>query len=139
MDVHPHQRFSSRVRLTPESVAAFANGVGDDNPVHHDPAFAAQTRFGGLIASGTQTSALLLALTASHFSRNGSMVGLEYWLQFRKAVKADEEIELEWLVVRVRPHQRLGGLIVDLRGRVRNQAGQTALAAKGRVLVTEKL
>ena len=86
-----------------------------------------------------QTSALLLALTASHFSRSGSMVGLEYWLQFRKAVRADEEIELEWLIIRVRPHARFGGIIVDLRGRVPNSVGEMAPAAKGRVVVSEKL
>jgi acyl dehydratase len=139
MNVQPHQRFSSRVQLTPEAVAAYSRGVGDDNPAHHDAAFAAGTRFGGLIASGTHTGALLMALTASHFSRSGSMVGLEFWLQFRKAVRANEEIELEWLVIRVRPNAKLGGAIVDLRGRVRNQAGETALAAKGRVLITDRL
>jgi acyl dehydratase len=67
------------------------------------------------------------------------MVGLEFWLRFRKAVYADEEIELEWLVISVRPHARLGGAIVDLCGRVRNEKGETALGAKGRVLVTDNL
>jgi 3-hydroxybutyryl-CoA dehydratase len=139
MNVQPHDRFSSKVRLTPEAVRAYAVSVGDDNPVHHDAEFAAGTRFGKVIASGTQTGALLLALTAKHFSKGVSMVGLQFDLRFKKAIYADEEIELTWLVISVKPHQKLGGAIVELRGRIRNMKGETALGAKGRVLVTSKL
>jgi 3-hydroxybutyryl-CoA dehydratase len=127
------------VRLTPSSVANFARTVGDTNPIHHDPVYAARTRYGRCIASGTQTTALLLGLTASHFSRHGSMVGLEFSVRFRRPIYADETIRLEWLVIGVRPNARLGGDIVDLRGRILGQDGQTALGAKGRVLVAEGL
>ncbi|WP_370362795.1 MaoC/PaaZ C-terminal domain-containing protein [Desulfopila sp. IMCC35008] len=50
-------------------VSDFANGVGDINPSHHDHEFAKNTRFGRLTASGPHTTALLLSLTASHFSK----------------------------------------------------------------------
>lgn len=139
MRAQPRERFSKEVALTPGDVAAFARAAGDDNPVHHDPAFAAGTRYGRLIASGTQTSALLMGLTASHFSSRGAMVGLEFWFRFRRPVYADERVRVEWLVVKVTPHARLGGDIVDLRGRIRGQDGQTAVGAKGRVLVTDRL
>jgi acyl dehydratase len=78
MKAYPHERFSSEVQLTPAMVATYAQVAGDTNPVHHDPAFAATTRYGPLIASGTHTTALLLGLTAAHFSQQGSMVGLEF-------------------------------------------------------------
>jgi len=139
MLAHPHERFSSVVTLTPKAVADYANAVGDTNPVHHDPAFAARTRYGRLIASGPHTSALLLALTAAHFSANGSVVGLEFWVKFRRPVFADETIRLEWLVVKVTPNAKLGGDIVDMRGRIVGADGKTALGAKGRVLVTPQL
>ena len=139
MLAHPHERFSSVVTLTPKAVADYANAVGDTNPVHHDPAFAARTRYGRLIASGPHTSALLLALTASHFSGKGSVVGLEFWVKFRRPVFADETIRLEWLVVKVTPNAKLGGDIVDMRGRIVGADGKTALGAKGRVLVTPQL
>jgi len=42
-------------------------------------------------------------------------------------------------VIKVTPNVRLGGDVVELRGRIRNQAGETALGAKGRVLVTNRL
>lgn len=139
MKATPRDRFSSTVTLTPETVSTYATAVGDDNPVHHDPAFAAGTRFRRPIASGTHTTALLLALTASHFSKQGAMVGLEFWVRFRRAIYADERLLLEWLVVKVTPNAALRGDVVDLRGRIRGQDGRTALGAKGRVLVTDSL
>ena len=139
MRAYPRERFSSEVRLTPTMVAAYAHAAGDNNPVHHDRAFAASTRYGRLIASGTHTTALLLGLTASHFSQQGAMVGLEFWVRFRRPIYADETIRLEWLVVKVTPNERLRGEIVELRGRIKGQDGQTALGAKGRVLVTDRL
>jgi 3-hydroxybutyryl-CoA dehydratase len=67
------------------------------------------------------------------------MVGLEFWFRFRRPVFADETVRVEWLVVKVTPNHRLGGDIVDLRGRIRRGDGETAVGAKGRVLVTDAL
>ena len=135
----PRERFSSEVVLTPEMVGAYARAAGDDNPVHHDAQFAASTRYGRMIASGTHTTALLLGLTASHFSKNSAMVGLEFWVRFRRPIYADERIRLEWLVVKVTPNDKLDGDVVELRGRIKGEDGETALGAKGRVLVTDRL
>jgi acyl dehydratase len=133
------ERFSSEVTLSPSAVAAYALAAGDTNPGHRDAEFARSTRFGRPIASGTHTTALLLGLTASHFSKGAAMVGLEFWVRFRRAVYADERIRLEWLVVRVKHNDRLGGDVVELRGRIKGQDGTTTVGAKGRVLVTSHL
>jgi hypothetical protein len=85
------------------------------------------------------SGALLLALTAKHFSKRGAMLGLEFWQRFRKPVFADETIKLEWLIVRVTPNAKLQGDVVELRGRIKGADGQTAVGAKGRVLVTDAL
>jgi acyl dehydratase len=116
-------------------VAEFASAAGDTNPVHRDPEFAAATRYARPIASGTQTTALLLGLIASYYSRHTPMVGLEFWVRFRRPIYADDTIRLEWLAIDVTPNDRLGGDIVDLRGRIKRSDGQTAVGAKGRVLV----
>ena len=139
MRAFPRERFSAEVRLTPALVSAYADRVGDTNPVHHDSAFAATTRYGRPIASGTHTTALLLGLTASHYSKCASMVGLEFWVRFRRPIYADETIRLEWLVVKVTPNLKLRGDVVELRGRIQNQHGETALGAKGQILVTDHL
>lgn len=139
MRAYPRERFSSEVTLTPAMVAAFARASGDPNPIHHDPEAAASTRYGRLIASGPHTTALLLGLTAAHFSKRGAMVGLEFWVRFRRPIYADETIRLEWLVVKVTPNAKLNGEVVELRGRIKAQDGRTALGARGRVLVTDRL
>ena len=139
MKAFPRERFSSDVSLTPAMVAAYASAAGDTNPVHHDSTFAAATRYGRPIASGTFTTALLLGLTASHYSKSAAMVGLEFWVRFRRPLYADETIRLDWLVVKVTPNPKLKGDVVELRGRIRNESRDTALGAKGRILVTDRL
>ena len=139
MRAYPRERFSANVALLPATVVEFANAVGDNNPIHHDPEFAARTRFGRPTASGPHTTALLLGLTASHFSKKGAMLGLEFWVRFRRPIYADETIRLEWMVVKVTPSEKLRGEIVELRGRIKGQDGKTCVGAKGRVLVTDQL
>jgi acyl dehydratase len=139
MRVRPHDRFAAEVTLRPDEASDYARRAGDFNPIHHDAEFAAATRFGRPIASGAQTTGLLMGLTATHFSRECAMVGLDFWFRFRRPVFADETIRLEWLVIAVRPAPRLGGDVVELRGRLRNAQGVTAVGAKGRVLVTDRL
>jgi acyl dehydratase len=65
------------------------------------------------------------------------MLGLEFWIRFRRPIYADETITLEWLVVSVKHNERLKGDVVDLRGRIRKENGETAVGAKGRVLLTQ--
>jgi 3-hydroxybutyryl-CoA dehydratase len=139
MRARPHERFGAKVKLDPSTVSSFAATVGDTNPLHHDSDYAAQTRYGRRTASGPQTTAHLMALTASHFSQRGAMVGLEFWFRFKRPIFADETIDLEWLVVAVKEDAKLKGEVVELRGRIRNEAGETAIGAKGRVLVTDRL
>jgi hypothetical protein len=55
---------------------------------------------------GPRTTALLLALTASHYSKKCAMVGLEFWVRFRRAIYANETIRLEWLVIKVTPNEK---------------------------------
>ncbi len=134
-----NERFSRTVTLTPDDVSAFARQVGDHNPVHHDAEFAAGTRYKRLIASATQTTALLLGLIATHFSQRGATVGLDFTFKLRKAIFADETISLEWEVVEILEAPHLKGDVVVARGRIVNAAGETAVDAKARLLVAESL
>lgn len=138
MKVYPRERFSSEVKLNPSIVTEFAKLSGDYNPIHHDQEFASKTRYKRIIASGTHTTALLMGLAASFFSKRGAVIGLEFWQRFKRPVYADEKIVLEWIVIKVTPNEKLNGDIVELRGRIKGSDGQTAVGAKGRVLVTEQ-
>ena len=72
------ETFHSTLELSVDSVKSFASLVNDFNPLHHDEAYAAQSRFGGLIASGTQPTAHFMALLATHFSTYAQPLGLEF-------------------------------------------------------------
>ncbi|MBP8302172.1 MAG: MaoC family dehydratase [Planctomycetes bacterium] len=131
-------------RLDADEVARFASLCGDQNPIHHDAEFASRTRFGGIVVSGPQLSSLLMGMTATHFSRPGpngprAMLGLDFRFRFRRAVRAGQPIELAWEVVAVREKASLGGDLVFLAGRVRDERGEDAVKAVGKVLVREAL
>jgi acyl dehydratase len=133
------ERFTESVHLSAESISAFADAVGDSNPLHHDQAVAARSRFGGLIASGTHSASLLMALTASHFSRHAQPLGLEFKLHFHRAVHAGDTLQLGWTVTRVQDKPSLGGDLVWLDGEARNQRGEVALAATATLLVVDRI
>ena len=132
------ERFEESVQFSAESIRAFATVVGDSNPLHHDDAAAARSRFGGLIASGTHSASLLMALTASHFSRHAQPLGLEFKLHFHKAVYAGDTLKLAWTVSRVQAKPSLGGDLVWLDGEAINQRGETALGASATLLVVDR-
>ncbi len=133
------EHFTETVHLSAESIRAFASSVGDSNPLHHDEALAARSRFGRLIASGTHSASLLMALTASHFSRQAQPLGLEFKLHFHKAVGAGDKLQLAWTVTRVQWKASLGGDLVWLEGGARNQHGELMLAATATLLVTDRM
>ncbi len=93
---HVGERFSESVHLGADSIRAFASAVGDSNPLHHDEALAARSRFGRLIASGTHSASLLMALTASHFSRHAQPLGLEFKLQWSRACSPSRRSAANW-------------------------------------------
>jgi acyl dehydratase len=130
------ETFESSVVVDEQSVREFAAASGDFNPLHHDEAVANRSRFGGLIASGPHTAALLMARTATHFSQRAQPLGLEFTIRFRKAVHAGDTLTLRWTVTDVKPKEALGGEFVTLHGEAINQAGEVVLSSTGLLLVT---
>ena len=128
-------RFSREHVFTAEEASAFSTAAGDDNPLHHDAEFAATTRFGGLIVSGTHTTALLLGLTASYFAKLGSVVGVRFSVAFQRPVHADESVLLEWVVDGIRAKPNGNGRLVDMTGSLRNREGEVCVSATGTVLI----
>lgn len=126
------EKFSLYHVFNEMEVRAFATAAGDTNPLHHDSAIAARSRYGGLIVSGTHTTALLLGLAAAYFSRHCSVVGTAFSVDFRRAVAADAAVQIEWEVVAVSAaHQAVRR--VELRGGVYDQRGGVCVSATGMV------
>ena len=64
--------------LTREDVVRLATELGDPNPLHHDEAVAARSRFGGLIACGGHLVGLLTSACAAFTTPHGPGVGLAF-------------------------------------------------------------
>ena len=73
-DYHPGAVYEYGYRTVTEAeILAFA-GQYDPQPIHVDPAYAAAGPFGGLIASGWHSAAILMRLFADHYlTRVGSL------------------------------------------------------------------
>jgi acyl dehydratase len=132
------ETFSSTLALSADSVKSFATLVNDLNPLHHDDAYAAQSRFGGLIASGTQPSAHFMALLATHFSTYAQPLGLEFDIKLKKAVHANDTLTITWRVRDAWWKPSLNGDLTQLDGHVVNQRGETVLVGTSTILVMPK-
>lgn len=71
---------SSWRTVTQDEVTRFADLTGDHNPVHLDPDFASRTPFGGTIAHGYLTLALIVPLMAEILEVTGVGTGINYGL-----------------------------------------------------------
>ncbi|SAL25397.1 dehydratase [Caballeronia peredens] len=132
------ESFEATLALPPESIRHFATLVNDLNPLHHDDAYARASRFGTLIASGTQPTAHLMAMLAAHFSRNAQPLGLEFGIKLTRAVKAGDVLTMHWQVTEAKWKASLDGDLVKLEGGARNQLGETVMKATATIVVMPK-
>ncbi len=113
-------RIERALKLDAAAIKAGALMVGDTNPLHHDEAVAAASRFGELIASGAYTAALLAGMLSNGFgdeSKDGrGQVGVDYQVQFRGPVRVDREMRMEWSVTG--HEQRRSGTMAHMEGRI---------------------
>lgn len=112
------QFFSCPVCLDADSVRLFATLVGDLNPLHHDKEVAEKSRFGGLIASGTQISSLMSAMVAAKLCSLRSSLGLEMSFCFKKPVHINVQLVARWTLTGIESKERLGGDIITFSGQL---------------------
>lgn len=118
--------------ITLLDISRFATMCEDMNPLHHDPEYAAATRFGGIIACGPHYLSLLMGLLASHYTQHGPQVGIEFQVNLRKPVRPGDTIELKWVVTHIEPKSR--GNVVTLDGSITNQSGEVVLTTVGKIM-----
>jgi predicted Fe-S protein YdhL (DUF1289 family) len=129
------ESFEATLELPPDSIKHFATLVNDTNPLHHDDAYARASRFGSLIASGTQPTAHLMAMLAAHFSQYAQPLGLEFGIKLTRAVKAHDTLTMRWHVIEAKWKASLNGDLVKLEGDAINQLGETVMKATATIVV----
>lgn len=112
-----------------DDVAAFVEAVGDYNPVHSDPAYAAGTPFKVPIAPGIYTAGLVSAVIGTTLPGPGAIY-LSQSLKFVKPVKAGDRITARVEIIEV----------IGERNRIRlqtvcvNQEGDEVLSGEAWVM-----
>ena len=107
--------------------------------MHHDDRAANASRFGGLIASGTQATAVMMGMFATHFTRRDDGVaraalGMDFAMQLRAPVRPDQDVRIEWEVVEREWKPRHRGWVVTGRATARTvtHTGQDQVAIEMR-------
>ncbi|WP_158057788.1 MaoC family dehydratase [Halorussus halophilus] len=86
----------SALTVTEESIDAYAELTGDDNPIHLDDDYAGETFFGGRVAHGMFTAG---AVSAALADLPGDIVYLSQDLTFENPVRPGQTVTASAIVV----------------------------------------
>ena len=123
------QKASFTKQVTEQDVVLFAAVSGDVNPVHLDEAFAAETMFGGRIAHGMLSGAVISAALAMEMPGPG-VIYLGQTLRFSRPVRIGDEVTAHLEIT----EKREGKGIVKLACEVVNQDGKVVVSGEATVL-----
>jgi acyl dehydratase len=141
--IHVGENITRRLRYSRDDIEKFARLTLDENPLHRDAAWAHRAGFDDVIATGQQTSAIMMGFMATHFSRHDDgvrreLLSLNFNFAYKQPVKPERELLLRWSVGSVAWNSKLGGMLAHLDGNA-TQEGSSAPAVIGRgtILVKE--
>jgi len=129
-----------QIRFSRDDIAAFARLTGDANPLHYDVQAAQRARHGEIIASGQQTTAMMIGLVASHFSRSDDgedreLLCLNFNFAFKAPVFAEQDLLVHWRVATVEWNATLGGWLAHVDGRATVRNAHPSVVGRGTLLV----
>lgn len=115
--------------ITAKDIQSFATLVGDFNPIHLDPNYAATTPFKKCIAHGMLGASLISAVLATKLPGPGGIY-LSQAVQFKKPVFIDDTLTIKVIIKSIRE----GKPILTLETIATNQAGETVITGEAVVL-----
>lgn len=128
------------MRVEEDDIVAFARKY-DPQAMHTDPAAAARGPFGGLIASGWHTGALMMRMFADNFLSPESSIaspGLDE-LRWRKPVRPGDALSLRVTILEARPSRsRPDQGVLRSLVEVLNQDGDVVMSLKPISLVRRR-
>ena len=104
-DVVVGQSASLERTVTQDVINTFADASGDHNPVHVDPAFAADTMFKGTIAHGMLSAAYISAVLGTQLPGPGAIY-MAQTLKFRAPVRPGDMVVTTCTVKEVFPEKK---------------------------------
>ena len=126
-DLQAGEKFQTASATITEAEALEFARKFDPQPLHTDPEAAARSPFGGLIASGWHTAAIVMRLTADArpFGEH-TVLGLGVdGIEWPQPVRPGDTIQVEIEILSIRPSQsKPSHGIVKLRSTARNQRGE---------------
>ena len=125
--------FSKQVSFPAADITSFAALVGDTNPLHHDRKAAVAASFDTVMASGSHTFSVMLAVVPDYF-KEWPNVGLGASVRMRKPVRAGECATVQWTITGVKQVARPRGWVMDLQGQLTRSHDIVAMTAEADVL-----
>ena len=129
MNIKIGDSYSEQFKITKEMVIRFAELTGDKNPIHLDPDYAKNTRFGECIVPGILIAGLLSKIIGMDFPGNGSIY-LWQDLNFLAPVYLDDIIEITCVVEFI---DEKGHVLID--NLIKNNENKIVIRGKSKVKV----
>lgn len=121
-------------RVTEAEIIAFARDY-DPQPFHIDPAAAAASPFGGIIASGWHTAGMMMRLIVDHSLKTAASMGSPGVEQLRwlRPVRPEDVLHLKGTIVDLQPSRSKPDRgVITTAYELRNQNGEVVLTMRGK-------
>jgi len=136
-EVKVGESFGTSVTVTETHLVLAAGMFGDFNPLHVDEVFAGKSRFAGRILHGPFTSALVSSPVGMYFAGT-AIAYIEHACRFKAPVRPGDTLATRWLVVKKLDKPKHAGGIVVMKCEAKNQHGDVAVEADGKILVAAR-
>jgi 3-hydroxybutyryl-CoA dehydratase len=129
--------FGTSITVTEAHLVLGSGMFGDFNPLHTDEEFSKKSRFGGRILHGPFTSALVSSPVGMYFAGT-AIAYMEHACRFTAPVKPGDTLTTRWTVTELLDKPNHKGGIVVMNCVTKNQRGEVAVEADGKILVANK-
>jgi 3-hydroxybutyryl-CoA dehydratase len=129
--------FGDSLTVTETHLVLGAGMFGDFNPLHVNEEFSKQSRFGGRILHGPFTAAMVSSPVGMYFAGT-AIAYVEHACRFKAPVRPGDTLDTRWTVIDKFDKPKHAGGIVVMRCESKNQRGEIAVEADGKILVANR-